>query len=438
MLQRFFIDVMMWENELDRIVLRKGSLHELLNVGNSGIDDFMICIDVSCNVLAHTESAQPPDSAFRNAVETGRQTSDNMEPSSEMMCKSHETVDEQGIVFIEPTATHPKPQLQFKLHVEDTRFATLVLASATETISRGKRDLFASLAMRVKPICESLWRDQVRIDSPHHFFFTRLIEGDIPEGGYLNAHLETTVIPHPAQLKLILLDLEHAQGIPLSAVADAARLINQGDCYRFVHKEKLCVLCYAALGDNQLSHEKSVAQLERFIRQPFGIVGSSSQIFENIADLDLAYRQADMAANLRSLIEKEGANDIVTPNIALIPFENCLIYYLVGAPNKDERFLAFSFSHTLMQKISAEDAEHGTNYLEIFWQYLACERNATAVAEQLHLHRNTVLYRIDKIQKRFELDLSSQEVREKMIIDFKVFFLMQNRASIQRLFGKED
>ena len=72
--------------------------------------------------------------------------------------------------------------------------------------------------------------------------------------------------------------------------------------------------------------------------------------------------------------------------------------------------------------------------MEIFWQYLSCERNATIVAERLHLHRNTVLYRIDKIQKRFDLDLSSQGVREKMLVDFKVFFLMQNRSSLKRLF----
>ena len=87
-----------------------------------------------------------------------------------------------------------------------------------------------------------------------------------------------------------------------------------------------------------------------------------------------------------------------------------------------------------MQKISAEDEAHGTNYLDIFWNYLASERNATAVAERLHLHRNTVLYRIDKLQKRFDLDLSSHEVREKMLVDFKVFFLMQNRTSIRRPF----
>ena len=69
-----------------------------------------------------------------------------------------------------------------------------------------------------------------------------------------------------------------------------------------------------------------------------------------------------------------------------------------------------------------------------FWFYLYFERNATAVAEHLHLHRNTVLYRMGRIQERFDLDLSQQEVREKMLIDFKVFFLMENHLFMKQVF----
>ena len=103
-------------------------------------------------------------------------------------------------------------------------------------------------------------------------------------------------------------------------------------------------------------------------------------------------------------------------------------------PEKNERFLQFAFSHTILQKIKAEDVARGTNHFELFWFYLYFERNATAVAEHLHLHRNTVLYRMGRIQERFDLDLSQQEVREKMLIDFKVFFLMENHLFMKQVF----
>lgn len=77
---------------------------------------------------------------------------------------------------------------------------------------------------------------------------------------------------------------------------------------------------------------------------------------------------------------------------------------------------------------------NGTNNLEIFWEYISNERNASIVSERLHMHRNTVRYRIDKLERRFDLDLSQQQVREKMVLDFKVFFLMQHRTSLKQLF----
>lgn len=415
LVQRFFTDVMMWEDELDRIVLRKGGLHELLNVGNSALGDFMACVDESGNVLAHTEGVRPPSAAVARALADG--------------CLPARVVRD--------AACDGRARLSRDVMVDGMRFATLLLV-AQDPITPGTRDLFSLLFKRVEVLCADLWRTHVRLICPHHFFFARLTEGGVPDADYVAAHLRETAIPDPAQLKLVLFDLPHAPDAPpLVEVAAAAGRINHGECYCFVHKEGLCVLCYAPAGDSQLSHKKTEEDLERFVPASWGLAATSSQIFENVTDLDLAFRQAAIARNLRSVVEKEaqeGGMRAASAGSALIPFESCLLYYLVGAADKDERFLQFAFSHTLMQKISAEDAERGTDYLEIFWQYLSCERNATAVAERLHLHRNTVLYRIDKLEKRFDLDLSSRDVREKMLVDFKVFFLMQNRTSIRKLF----
>lgn len=407
LVQRFFSDVMMWEHELDLIIAKKGSLHDLLNVGNFVLRDHIACLDATGTMLAFTENVALPEN--------------------------------EDAARIEHTIT-----------IEGLPFAVLRLTSPSPTVSSGTRDLFNSLVTRVESLCDLLWREQVRIDSPHHFFFTGLIEGKRLDCDEIESGLVRAGIPRPAQFKLVLVDMGSApESISLAQAAQQANLINHGDCFCIVHGGCLCVICYAAEGDNQLSHEKTVSDVTRLLYEPFCITCTSSQIFEDISDLDLAYRQAVIAKNLRDIVEKEASNASAFENgitrlsckeggaEPLIPFENCLIYYLVGAAEKDERFLSFAFSHTLMQKISAEDRENGTNYLEVFWHFLTCERNATMVAERLHMHRNTVLYRIDKIQKRFDLDLSRQDVREKMIIDFKVFFLMQNHSSIRKLFESD-
>ena len=58
------------------------------------------------------------------------------------------------------------------------------------------------------------------------------------------------------------------------------------------------------------------------------------------------------------------------------------------------------------------------------------------MASRLHLHRNTVLYHIEKIQRRFDFDLALPGARERMLLDFKAFFLTEGSESVARIFAE--
>ena len=75
------------------------------------------------------------------------------------------------------------------------------------------------------------------------------------------------------------------------------------------------------------------------------------------------------------------------------------------------------------------NAANGTSISTILWYYLRYERNATYVAKQLHMHRNTVLYHIEKIQSRFDFDLSRKTVREWLLVCYKSLFLLEHKEA---------
>ena len=52
--------------------------------------------------------------------------------------------------------------------------------------------------------------------------------------------------------------------------------------------------------------------------------------------------------------------------------------------------------------------------------YLSVERNVAHTARLVHMHRNGVLYRIEKIKDTLGLDLESSEVRLRLMISFKI------------------
>ncbi len=97
--------------------------------------------------------------------------------------------------------------------------------------------------------------------------------------------------------------------------------------------------------------------------------------------------------------------------------------------------MEFIFENSLVSLLYQEDVRNGTNHTALLWFYLQTERNATAVANQLHMHRNTVLYHIEKIEKRFDFDLASKTARDWLLLSFKQFFLKMSDSSLAGIFG---
>ena len=64
--------------------------------------------------------------------------------------------------------------------------------------------------------------------------------------------------------------------------------------------------------------------------------------------------------------------------------------------------------------------EHGNSNLALLYHYLSTERNISLTAKQVHMHRNSVIYRLQRIQNTLNLDLDDPDVRLRLMISFKI------------------
>ncbi|MDR0499967.1 MAG: helix-turn-helix domain-containing protein [Coriobacteriales bacterium] len=428
LVQQFFVQQLIWESQLDRVVYQDGSLNDICEVGCSLLHNFISVVDKDMNLLGYSKSIAPPDSFLAQLVKTG--------------CAPHDITDLQkhfvkrkGISLIEATPESPFKKLYCPIFVQGSYFGSVLMSCTTRSYSLGLEDIFNIFLKRLTMVCTSHWRKRIKVEAPHYFFFSKLLSGNTINDAYVYEQMRLTKIPHNPQLKLIVLELNEQDWINRQQqIIKAASKINHGNCYQFPHNGDLLILCYAEDSDSQLSHRKTTNDLSHLIHQPFGLTSGVSQIFENICDLDMAYKQTKVALSLKNTIQNELYAVDEQHDKSVFLFEDALIYCLLSEANPNQRFMRFSFSHTLLQKIHQEDIANNTNYVALFWFYLHHERNATLVAKRLHMHRNTVLYHIDKLQKRFDFDLSLQSAREKMLLDFKTFFLTSGHESVKRVF----
>ena len=61
----------------------------------------------------------------------------------------------------------------------------------------------------------------------------------------------------------------------------------------------------------------------------------------------------------------------------------------------------------MLRRLQEYDQAHSTALLHTLCVYLLQEQNLHATARQLFIHRNTLVYRLDKLQKSTGLDLRS-------------------------------
>ena len=68
---------------------------------------------------------------------------------------------------------------------------------------------------------------------------------------------------------------------------------------------------------------------------------------------------------------------------------------------------AASFIHPSIEKLGRYDKEHSSSLVHTLRTYLLCGCNSTDTAQNLKIHRNTLLHRLNKIQEITNMDSST-------------------------------
>ena len=177
--------------------------------------------------------------------------------------------------------------------------------------------------------------------------------------------------------------------------ADIARILP--DSWSFVGKEYIVILV-----DLTATLKKNANALDSFASflDCKGLVAGQSTPFDDLYRLPEQKKQTvralEIAAELRPFF-------LIPEKSVLIPYESCKIMDLLTHVPADE---LPTFCHSDIRAIAEYDTEHSTDYLRTVYEYLKAARSGHAAAQGLHIHHNTVYYRMTKARELFNLDFS--------------------------------
>ena len=75
--------------------------------------------------------------------------------------------------------------------------------------------------------------------------------------------------------------------------------------------------------------------------------------------------------------------------------------------------------HPVLEQLKRYDSKKRTDFYELLKIYLRNERNRVITAEKLYVHKNTLVYRLEKIQKKFHLQLDDPYEREYLLLSYR-------------------
>ena len=78
-----------------------------------------------------------------------------------------------------------------------------------------------------------------------------------------------------------------------------------------------------------------------------------------------------------------------------------------------------TYAGAVLDRICEYDAIAKTDNYEFLREYLNCERRASVAADTLHMHRNNVKYRIDRIEQQFDIDTNDPDLRFDLMLAYR-------------------
>ena len=326
------------------------------------------------------------------------------------------------------------PCLLVPMRYHSSLFGHLVMVfSKDHEVLPGMCDQFQHYATYVLSLCEYMWQSGVEKDLPHYYFLTSLLRGNFFTNATIETNLNRLGIPQQACFKVVVCDPTYSrQGTDV--LADALRGLNDKRSFVVLFEDYLVAILFAEQVDGILSHKYTLADLDKYLYSPFGIVCGISQVFTNITDVRLGFRQAVYALDNREAINMEASLLMDEAPLQGISFEMAQPYFNIKENEVDKEFHEFCLSYSPLEKLLEHDLDNDSHDFALLWYFLSYERNASLVGRRMFMHRNSVLYHVRQIEKRFVLDLDDWYVRERLLNDYRFLFMRLPDETIEKLF----
>jgi purine catabolism regulator len=149
------------------------------------------------------------------------------------------------------------------------------------------------------------------------------------------------------------------------------------------------------------------------------LIGGMSGPAKTLEDWPGVYREALQAMDVG---ERLGLNN------QIVEFNSLGVYQLLS--ELEDIPAVQNFSAQIINPLAAYDKDHRGSLVQTLEAYFNHHGNISQTAESLFVHRNTLLYRMDRIQELTQQDLNNADMRLALHLSLKLWHLRQQASQL--------
>lgn len=423
-IQRLFTDLREWHQNMHVSLIKNNNVQELLKLSETAIGNPIALVDLGFKLLAHTDGIETDDEVYNDLIHHGYHTARNIDRMTHgrqvESIKNHNTVD---VEFPLPQLTRYQTMTK-TFYIDSIPYAYLRMICSSEPPSRSLEERFALLAESVEMYLHSNYSVNNISKNIYEYVLVELIERHIVDTAQIEERSKHAGLDMMADYQLAKIVFEDEENISLNYMLEQLRVIFPKP-RPFIYKNCIIMLTSRESSDRKEEREHGefrLRALQDFLSHYHAHCGFSS-VFSSLALISDAYVQTGVALELGGrLQDKLSADEHVDQQQRIFSYEDYLVYHLISVCGKDLHLQSLCDERLL--QIWERDKQKNTKNVELLRTYLKNNCRPTDTGKILHMHRNNVIYHIERLSEQFDLDLEDPEACLRLLISFKVLELL--------------
>ena len=383
-----------------------GGLHRIIGIGYKILGNPILVTDKSWKAIDMTDEVVIPDDRDWNAfLKSGMLPTDVV--AAGIKVNLADRIEQSDEPFEWQSDDMSYPRLFCTVSINNKSVATLTVIGFHRPFN--KNDYFC-MKILSSAIAAEMQKDQFRQYTRglmYEDFLWNLLDGRLTDPRVVEERVRILNLGIKKNIYVFVFDLSEydSKQFSLTYMRDVLEKMISGGQALIYNNNIVITTSYARARD---IFQTELTNLSDFLKE-YNIRCGISRRCVQPSELRFYYEQAQDAMRIGTHLD---------PERYIYPYGEYAVYHIAQVCNDNGG--TKRFCHPALEVLIRYDEEYSTNFTESLYTYIRQFKNITNTANALHLHRNTLVYHLKRIEEIMDVSLSDANVIQLFDLSFRL------------------